>query len=325
MQNDNHQSPMNYETAIKRAEIIQKIRDFFKARKVLEVDTPIMSHGTPTDCHIDVFSAEYHPAGVRKQAGSETVYLRPSPEFHMKRLLASGYRDIFQIGKVFRNGELGRLHNPEFTMLEWYRKNKSMSDCMDETAALVTAVLGKKKIVKKKYAEIFKEATGIDPLSTDTQTVINCCTAQGKTHPEFATLTDALQFAMAELVEPGFPADALVIVHHYPADQAVLAMLEPDDPRVARRFEAYCGGCELANGFEELVDWKENERRQHEENARRAAAGKETLPVDRLFIDALRKGLPPCSGVALGLDRLIMLALKKQTIDEVIPFTWEKS
>ena len=325
MQNNNSHPPMNFETAIKRAEIIQKVRDFFKARNVLEVETPVMSHGTPADCHIDVFSTDYRPSGARNRNANETVFLRPSPEFHMKRLLASGYGDIFQIGKVFRNGEQGRIHNPEFTMLEWYRKNQSMFDCMDETAALICAVLGKKNIIKKEYADIFKEATGIDPLSAGIESVIDHCAARGKTHPEFVTLTDALQFAMAEFVEPGLPHDAIVFVHHFPADQAVLAMLEPDDPRIARRFEAYAGGMELVNGFEELVDWKENERRQQEENAKRAACGKEQWPLDQAFIDALKNGLPPCSGAALGLDRLIMLALKKQSIDEVLPFTWEKS
>jgi lysyl-tRNA synthetase class 2 len=246
----------------------------------------------------------------------------------MKRLLASGYGDIFQIGKVFRNGEQGRIHNPEFTMLEWYRKNQSMFDCMDETAALIIAVLGKKNIIKKKYADIFKEATGIDPLYAGMEAVIDHCAARGKTHPEFATLSDALQFAMAEFVEPGLPHDAIVFVYHYPADQAVLATLEPGDSRVARvakRFEAYSGGMELVNGFEELVDWKENERRQQEENAKRAACGKEQWPVDQAFVDALKKGLPPCSGAALGLDRLVMLALKKQSLEEVLPFTWGKS
>jgi len=242
----------------------------------------------------------------------------------MKRLLAAGYGDIFQIGKVFRDGERGRLHNPEFTMLEWYRAGRSMFDLMDETAEIITAVLGGKKVFKKKYAEVFAEATGIDPLSTTMQAVADACAAQGKSPPRFTALTDALQFAMAEIVEPRLPHDALVFIYHYPADQAALAVLKPDDPRVAKRFEAYCGAMELANGFEELVDWKENERRQHGENARRAALGKAALPVDSSFIDALKNGLPPCSGVAVGLDRLIMLALGKKTIGEVMAFPWEK-
>ena len=322
MQNDNPQSTMNYETAIKRAKIIQKVRDFFKARNVLEVETPVMSHGSPTDCHLDVFSAEYHPAGAGTDTRNETVYLRTSPEFHMKRLLAAGYGDIFQIGKVFRNGELGRLHNPEFTMLEWYRAGMSMSDLMDETAELITSVLGKKKILKKKYAEVFIETTDIDPLSTNLQAVTDFCVSQGKTPPPFAALTDALQFTMTEIVEPRLPHDALVFIYHYPAGQAVLAMLEPGDLRVAKRFEAYCGGMELANGFEELVDWKENERRQREENEKRRASGKPELPPDRFFFDALKNGLPPCSGVAVGLDRLIMQALQKKEIGEMLPFPW---
>ena len=313
---------MTFQTAARRAAVVQQVRDFFKARNVLEVETPVLSHGSPTDCHLDVFSAEYHPAGAGTDTRNETVYLRTSPEFHMKRLLAAGYGDIFQIGKVFRNGELGRLHNPEFTMLEWYRAGMSMSDLMDETAELITSVLGKKKILKKKYAEVFIETTDIDPLSTNLRAVTDFCVSQGKTPPPFAALTDTLRFAMTEIVEPRLPHDALVFIYHYPAGQAVLAMLEPGDLRVAKRFEAYCGGMELANGFEELADWRENERRQREENEKRRASGKPELPPDRFFFDALKNGLPPCSGVAVGLDRLIMQALQKKEIGEMLPFPW---
>ncbi|MBN2189221.1 MAG: EF-P lysine aminoacylase GenX [Chitinispirillaceae bacterium] len=316
---------MNFETAKKRSEIIGKIREFFRARNVLEVETPVLSHGSPADCHIDVFSAGRHPAEAQKPGRSGAVYLRTSPEFHMKRLLASGYRDIFQIGNVFRNGERGRLHNPEFTMLEWYRIGMDMACLMDETAAFITAVLGKRRIMKYKYAEVFKETTGIDPLAAGVKDVAGYCESRGKVLFSGATLTDALQFVMAEFIEPALPADACVFVHHYPADQAVLAVLEPDDTRVARRFEAYCGGLELVNGFEELADWKENERRQQEENKKRKSAGKPGIPLDRQFIDALKKGMPSCSGAALGLDRLVMLALGKQSIDDVLTFPWEKS
>jgi elongation factor P--(R)-beta-lysine ligase len=316
---------MNYETAIKRAEIIQKVRDFFRARSVLEVETPVMSHGTPTDRNIDVFSAVYHPAGARGSTGRESVYLRTSPEFHMKRLLASGYRDLYQIGKVFRDGERGRLHNPEFTMLEWYRTGRNMFELIEETAALIVAVLGKKKTEKKHYADLFRETTGIDPLTAALKEVAGFCASRGHDLPRGFTVTDALQFVMAWFVEPKLPKDAIVFVHHYPAAQAVLAVLEPDDPRVARRFEAYCGGMELVNGFEECADWKENEHRQNGENTKRKTAGKPVLAVDRQFIEALKKGLPPCSGAALGLDRLIMLALGKKEISDVLTFSWEKS
>jgi elongation factor P--(R)-beta-lysine ligase len=316
---------MTWETAVKRAAIIRHVRDFFKARNVLEVETPVISHGTPTDCHLDVFSTGYHPAGARKQTGDETVYLRTSPEFHMKRLLASGFHDVFQIGKVFRNGERGRFHNPEFTMLEWYRIGMDMAGLIDETTALIAGVLGRNKILKTTYAEIFKKTIGIDPLSAGREEVIEYCASRGRDFPKDFALTDALQFVMAEFVEPELPKDAMVFVHNYPADQAVLAKLGPEDTRVARRFEAYCGGMELVNGFEELVDWKENERRQNIEIEKRKAAGKDALAVDRSFIEALKRGLPSCSGAALGLDRLIMLALGKKEIGEVMTFPWEKS
>lgn len=316
---------MNYETAIKRAEIIQKVRDFFKARSVLEVETPIMAHASSTDCHLDVFSSAYHPAGARKGIGEEAAFLRTSPEFHMKRLLASGYGDIFQIGKVFRDGERGRIHNPEFTMLEWYRIGMTMTGLIEETAALITRVIGKKEIINKTYSELFVETTGIDPLSTTINAITGYCTTLGTTPPPFVTLTDALQFVMAEAIEPRLPRDSLVFVCRYPAEQAVLAMLEPGDQRIARRFEAYCGGMELVNGFEELTDTTENERRQHEENAKRRAAGKNELPIDERFIRALKSGMPPCSGAALGLDRLIMLALQKPAINDVMTFAWENS
>jgi elongation factor P--(R)-beta-lysine ligase len=316
---------MDYQTAIRRAEIIDAVRGFFRAKNALEVETPVMAHASPTDCHLDVFSAAYHAAGARAGVGTENVYFRTSPEFHMKRLLAAGYADIFQIAKVFRDGERGRLHNPEFTMLEWYRTGMTMQGLMDETAALMSAVLGKKEIVKETYAGLFVRTTGIDPLSCGIETVIGHLAARGTAPPRFATLTDALQFVMAECIEPALPPDKVVFVYHYPADQAVLAAIDPADPRVAKRFEAYCGGMELVNGFEELADASENERRQHEENAKRRAAGKSELPIDEKFIHALENGMPPCSGAALGLDRLIMLALQKPTIDEVLTFPWENS
>ena len=210
-------------------------------------------------------------------------------------------------------------------MLEWYRADYSLSDLMDETAKLMTSVLGKKEIVKKTYAKIFSESTGVNPLSATIEKVEACCSEKGRNTPRFSTLTDALQFAMAEIVEPRLPPDSLVFVHHYPADQAVLAVLEPEDARTARRFEAYCGGMELVNGFEELAEQAENLRRQELENEKRRAAGKPALEIDRLFIDALKSGLPACSGAALGIHRLIMLALEKTSIDDVLSFTWENS
>jgi lysyl-tRNA synthetase class 2 len=314
---------MTPETAASRALIIQRIREFFSSRNVLEVETPILTHGSPTDCHIDPFAAEYHPNGWRGSAGSETVYLHTSPEFAMKRLLAQGFGDIYQICKVFRNGETGSTHNPEFTMLEWYRTGFTMDALIDEVCALVQAVLGTRTIAKKRYCDLFAETTGLDPLRAAIDDIAGFCQSHGLNPPPFATATDGLQFVMSEFIEPRFDPGAITIVSCYPADQAVFAAISPADPRVALRFEAYCGRIELANGFEELGDWRENERRMEQENEKRRAIGKPELPVDRRFIEALQKGLPACSGVALGLDRLIMAALGKKKLGEVIAFPWE--
>jgi lysyl-tRNA synthetase class 2 len=316
---------MTPESAALRAQIIRRIRDFFRDRNVLEVETPIVTHSCPTDCHIDPFATEFHPNGWRRTLGSETVYLHTSPEFAMKRLLTQGYGDIYQIGKVFRNGETGAIHNPEFTMLEWYRVNVGMNGLIDEVALLLQMVLGDRPVVRRDYAGLFTGCTGIDPLATDSAALARLCRSRDVAAPAFETVTDGLQFIMSEIIEPGFMADTITVVHRYPADQAVFAALDPADPRVALRFEAYCGDIELANGFEELGDWRENERRMKQENEKRRAIGKPALPVARPFIEALKKGLPRCSGVALGLDRLIMLALGKRSIGEVISFPWDSA
>jgi lysyl-tRNA synthetase class 2 len=316
---------MTWIAAQKRAAILHKIRDFFASRGVVEVETPILSHASSIDRHLDVFRAEYSPlagAPAEKRVG---VYHRTSPEFHMKRLLAAGYGDIYQIGKVFRNAELGRLHNPEFTMLEWYRTGWDMEALITETVACITAVLGEKKIVRTSYAQAFIEAIGIDPLCASVEEVTTACEARGLSAPRFATLTDALQFAMATIVEPSLPGDAVVVISHFPADQAVLAVIDGNDPRTARRFEVYGGSIELANGFEELGDARENERRQKEENTFRQSLGREILPLDRLFLAALAEGFPACSGVALGLDRLVMLALGQESVEAVLTFPWNRS
>lgn len=310
---------MSWETARRRGAIIERIREFFKARNVVEIETPVLSHGSSIDCHIDVFTSEFAASPSKR----ETLYLRTSPEFHMKRLLAAGYGDLYQIAKVFRNAEHGAIHNPEFTMLEWYRRGMDMAGLIDETAALLSLVLGDKKVVRKKYADLFLEATDIDPLTATADAVAAHCAARNVAPPRFDTLTDALQFAMATIVEPSLPAGAMVFVSHFPAEQAVLAALDTDDPRTAKRFEAYVAGVELVNAFEELVDARETARRQAEENEKRRALGKSVLPMDRNFIAALAEGLPPCSGAALGLDRLIMLALGKKNVAEVLPFNWE--
>ncbi len=315
---------MSWSTAQKRAAILSRIRDFFASRNVIEVETPILSSACSIDCHLDVFSAEYSPVPGAPAQKRERVYHRTSPEFHMKRLLAAGYGDIYQIGKVFRNGELGRIHNPEFTMLEWYRTCWNMEALIDETVDCIAAILGRRKVLKTTYADAFT-ATGIDPLATSIEEVRTVCVSRNLAVPPLPTVTDALQFAMAAIVEPSLPPDAITAISLFPADQSVLAVIDKNDPRVAKRFEVYYGSIELANGFEELADAHENELRQQEENARRRSLGKDELPLDQRFLAALESGLPPCSGVALGLDRLIMLATGEKTLGSVLAFPWERS
>lgn len=316
---------MTAEIARKRAEIISRVREFFRDRNVLEVETPVMSHASTTDCHLDVFESEFQPVGAHGESHREAAYLHTSPEFAMKRLLAAGYGDIYQLCKVFRNGENGRIHNPEFTMLEWYRIGFSMDTMINEVAQLLYAVLGNRPIVKMRYVDCFLNATGLDPLEISVENITAFCASKGRTPPPYASRIDGLQYIMAEFVEPTFPPQSVVLVTHYPADQAVFAMVDPHDARVALRFEAYYSGIELANGFQECGDPEENERRMVAENARRISLNKPELPIDNNFLQALRSGLPPCSGVAIGLDRLIMLTLGKKSIDEVITFPWERS
>jgi lysyl-tRNA synthetase class 2 len=305
-----------------RASVHARVRGFFAGRNVLEVETPVLSRGSSTDVHIDVFATQFQPEGVTQGSGGSALYLQTSPEMHMKRLLCQGFTDVFQISRVFRNGEAGRLHNPEFSMLEWYRCGSSMDELVDEVAALCCTLLGERPVVRKSYQQAFGDAVGIDPLACTLADVRALCNRRAVETPPLGDLTDGLQFVMSQFVEPTLPADALAFVHGFPAEQAVLAVLDEKDPRTARRFELFHRGLELANGWQELADWHENERRLTEENVKRRTRGKPALPVDLRFIAALKRGLPACSGVALGLDRMIMLAAGASSVGETLAFPW---
>ena len=313
------------QAALRRSRTIGVVREFFRARDVLEVETPVLAHAGSTDCHIDLFECRYHTDGHSDTSTSVPAYLQTSPEYHMKRLLAGGFPDIYQICKVFRNGERGIRHNPEFTILEWYRRDYDMHKLMDEITALCREILGEVPILKRSYRDVFREYTGIDPLVAGIDELSDWCSIRGLHHQPFTTITDALQFIMAQSIEPALPYATLFFVYNYPAEQAVLAVLDEKEKQVARRFELYFNGVELANGFQELSDAQENLIRLRQDNQRRREMGKKEVPLDMRFIDALRSGLPACSGVALGIDRLVMLAEQYSTIDEVISFTWENS
>lgn len=319
-----------------RARVLRGIREYFFTRNVLEVETPALSRGVSLDCHIDVFSARFHALGYPRPSsasdamaapapGDGTYYLQTSPEPHMKRLLCHGFPDIYQIAKAFRNGERGERHNPEFTMLEWYRKGFSLADLMDDVAAVCLLAAGPRPVARRSYREVFRSALGADPLDLDVDGLLDLPVLAGKlpSRDAFPAKADALDFIMAHLIEPSFPPEALTFVHDFPAEQAAQSQVHAGDPRLAHRFEVYGGGMELGNGYLELADPDEYERRFDGENAKRRVRGKPELPRDPALLADLRLGLPPCAGVAVGLDRLIQLGLGRPDLASVLAFPWD--
>jgi len=308
-----------------RAESLRKLRDFFFLRKVLEVETPILSRGISLDCHIDIFSATYHTLGFDRLGNrAQNFYLQTSPEPHMKRLLTQGFPNVYQISKSFRNGELGKNHNPEFTMLEWYRRSFSLDELMQEVADVCHLVTGEKKVVTKTYAQVFEEHLKLNPFALDLESVkVNpVLTKMLPDSFEFGSRRECLEYLMSHLIEPNFDPTVLTFVHQFPSDQAAQAQIITDQPHLAYRFEVYGAGMELGNGYLELIDAREYESRFDEENVKRRVAGKPTLPKDQNLLDALHSGLPACAGVAVGFDRLLMVGLGHTEIQSVLNFPW---
>jgi lysyl-tRNA synthetase class 2 len=316
-----------------RAQVLRNLREHFFRAGVLEVETPVLSRGISLDCHIDVFSTRFHSLGYPRHRASggddgddgQAFFLQTSPEPHMKRLLCRGFPDIYQIGKAFRNGESGAHHNPEFTMLEWYRKGFSLADLMAEVEQVCVIAAGPLPVVRRTYREVFQEHAGADPLALDLNDLLDLPAMAGKlpAREAFPARTDALDFIMAHLIEPAFPKNTLTFVYDFPAEQAAQAQVHAGDPRLAHRFEVYGGGMELGNGYLELADPDEYERRFDQENAKRRARGKPELPKDRTLLADLRLGLPPCAGVAMGVDRLVQIGLGREGIAPVLTFPWD--
>jgi lysyl-tRNA synthetase class 2 len=286
---------------------------------VLEVDTPALSHATVTDEHLHSVSTQFtHP--FLPQAS--TLYLQTSPEFAMKRLLCAGSGAIYQICKSFRNEEAGRFHNPEFTMLEWYRPGFDHLQLMTEIDELIQMVVGCDSAERVTYQDVFKQYLGYCPL-TATLTDIKTLASQygyadiAANENEKDTL---LMLLFSQHVEPKIGQDRPCFVMNFPASQAALARINPTNPLVAERFELYFKGIELANGFHELTDGPEQLRRFEQDNVKRQHMGLEIMPIDHNFIAAIDYGLPACAGVAVGIDRLLMLALNYSEIDQVIAF-----
>ncbi|MDD3762877.1 MAG: EF-P lysine aminoacylase EpmA [Nevskiales bacterium] len=308
------------ETLRARAELLGSVRAFFAARDVLEVETPVLSRHATVDRHIDSFRT------------ADGGWLQTSPEFAMKRLLAAGSGSIYQIARVFRRDEQGRHHNPEFSLLEWYRTGFDHHRLMDEVEALLTACLGRTlRCERLSYRAAFERHAGFDPLSADAPALRRRLGEAGVAEPEGVTADEAgdpdfwLDLWMSIVVGPKLGADAPVFVYDFPASQAALARVRAGNPPVAERFELFWRGVELANGFHELTDAGEQERRFRGDCAWRHAQGRIVPPYDVELIAALAAGLPPCAGVALGLDRLLALHLGLDRIDATMAFAADRA
>lgn len=309
-----------------RAELLRRLRGFFQARGFLEVETPVLSHDMVVDLHLDPFTIAPHGVVENANAPKGPTFLQTSPEFALKRLLAEGYEAIFQIARVFRVGERGPLHNPEFTMAEWYRGGDGMAEGIDLLDALAQTMLDTGPAQRLSYGEAFERFLGVDPHRSPPKRLRAELQRHGISIPDSISFEDAdalLDLLLVERVQPNLGRGKPTILFDYPASQAALARIRPGDPPVAERFELYIDGMELANGYHELCDPDELRQRNRRVNQQRLQHGKPVLPESSRLLEAMEEGLPSSSGTALGFDRLAMLSLGAEHIDEVIAFPWE--
>lgn len=294
-----------------RAQWLASIRRFFEDRGVLEVETPVLSRASVPDPNIE---------SLRLQFAGQSYYLQTSPELYMKRLLAAGSGPIYQVARVFRDGEVGRLHNPEFTLVEWYRPGFDQHQLMDEVTGLIALLmeLDNPLITLMTYSDLFEQYTSLNPLEENRESLDQYCRSVDAPCP-VEDWDSAMDWLMAIYIQPQM--QGLTYVTDYPATQASLARLDPDNPEVAKRFELFVDGVEIANGFEELTDSTEQRQRFMQENVTRAASGRPQIPMDEAFLEALDFGMPETSGVALGLDRLMVLATGSDEIGSVLPLS----
>ena len=305
-----------------RARLLQAIRSFFSERDVLEVETPLLGHCSGTDPQLEFFTSEYYLTPSRK-----TLFLQTSPEFAMKRLLAAGSGSIFQICKAFRNGESGRFHNPEFTMLEWYRVGFSLTHLMDEIDELINELaqgqLNLNPPQRFSYQDIFEHYTGLNPLAFEeeqycryaySQNLSDAVAICGNNHALWLDLLFSYQ------VQPHLGKQRLAMVYGYPAIQSSLAKINPANPKITDRVEIFINGIELGNGYYELSNAFEQEKRFDREIIVRQSNSQPAAVKDTHLLAALNSGLPECSGMAIGLDRLLMLLSGYSHIDAVLAF-----
>lgn len=296
----------------RRASLLAAIRSFFSKRQVMEVETPLLRRHTVTDRYIDSFVVPT-PRG--------DYYLQTSPEYAMKRLLAEGSGPIYQICKAFRNEPPSAHHNPEFTMLEWYRPGFSAEELIEEVDALMQATVDAKPVVCLDYQSAFRNTLELDPLVCNESDLRQLIRSKEPDTASAALLNSdkdgLLNYCFSQWVEASFDKNQPIFITHFPASQAALAEINPNDPRTAKRFELYYQGLELANGFQELRDAKEQRRRFMADQRYRVANGQFAPSIDEDLLAAIESGFPACSGIALGLDRLLMASLKT-VMDDLI-------
>ena len=324
------QPAARHETLLERALMLKNIRAFFETRGVIEVETPLLSQYSTTDPHLDSLQSRFR---------DQPCYLNTSPEYAMKRLLADWNKPIYQICKAFRDDELGPGHNPEFTLLEWYQPGYDSVQLMDELADLVTnlcqlskiSTIDKMQFESFSYQQVFEDFVGVNPYQTTATECYQFARSNNVEIPQGLVaddeLNDWLDWLLTQQVLPAFKKDGFTFLYDYPASQCALAKIAKNEQQVmvAKRFELFFGEIELANGFHELTDASEQLKRFQFENKRRRQAGKEPGQIDENFIAALHSGLPECSGVAIGLDRLLMVLTNNATIDQVLSFSWDRA
>lgn len=316
----------SFDVMQRRAECLARIRRYFADKGVLEVETPLLVSATIPDPNIPSFST------VAAQPGGFRRYLSTSPEFAMKRLLVADSGPIYQVCKAFRQGEQGRLHNPEFTLLEWYRPDFDHHQLMDEVVALVTVLADGHRAFEAEerlsYGECFQHYLGINPHEADVDHLKACAEEQGLGTNIGLSGTDFdgwLDLLMSHCIQPHLGQNRLSFVYDYPASQAALAQIRPDSPAVAERFELFVDGVELANGYHELQDADEQRARFERESWRRQEVGLEPVEIDEYLLDALVAGLPDCAGVALGLDRLLLMLTGVSRLEDTLCFPFDRA
>jgi lysyl-tRNA synthetase class 2 len=302
-----------------RAQLYQLVRAFFSERHVLEVETPILSAAGNTEPNIESFTTHF---SGHVDAGARERWLRTSPEYPLKRLLAAGMGDCYELGRVFRNGEAGGRHNPEFTMLEWYRVGWDHHRLMEETIALAQAALAmvgrQADVVTTTYRQLFLDALAIDPDQATVE-ALRAPLAEFGIDPDGLVRDDWLDLLITHRLQPSFPTDRITVIHDYPASQCALARIRPGEPPLAERFELYLGRYELANGYHELNDAAEQRGRFERDNAVRRQRGLREVPLDENLL-AVLGNMPDCAGVALGVERLLMCLAGTDAIADVLAF-----